>query len=222
MAALHSSCSSGEAQANNSWKVHAAGRVERITQRRVRGGKRARSRNRQASLPRRDFRRRILRQLAHRGLQFGPSFRGVDKLWRSERRVACANTNCRLDLEPELDHYEFHPALLDACLQAFDAALAEPGERPADDDTYLPFSLERLRLYKKPTAPCGAALSFMPEKAVATKPIAGDVNIFEADGSPVAELTGPHVQAGRRRALRGCVAKVLPFGSIKSPGSRCL
>ena len=122
-------------------------------------------------------------------MQLGPSFRGVDKLWRSNG-AALAQIKIPLALEPEVDHYEFHPALLDSCLQAFDAALAEPGERPADGDMYLPLSLERLRLYKKPTASLWSSVVIHAGESRRDETFAGDVNIFEADGTPVAELKG--------------------------------
>ena len=77
----------------NSWKVHASGRVERKTDGVPVGGKGARSRNRQASLPEEVSVAEYYERLWQCGLQFGPSFRGIEKLWQSERRVAWSDTS---------------------------------------------------------------------------------------------------------------------------------
>ena len=146
------------------------------------------------------------RRLARRGLQLGSSFSGVDKLWRSNG-AALAQVKIPPDLQSEVAHYEFHPALLDSCLQAFDAALAEPAERPAGDDLYLPLSLERLRLYKKPTGSLWSAVVLYAGETGRDETFAGDANIFDADGTPVAEVKGLMFKRAGADALKSVARK---------------
>ena len=63
------------------------------------------------------------RELAVRGLQFGPAFQGIRSLWRGDGQALG-----RICLPPELVPASgsccLHPALLDACSQVVAAALA--------------------------------------------------------------------------------------------------
>jgi acyl transferase domain-containing protein/acyl carrier protein len=72
------------------------------------------------------------RQLANRGADFGPAFRGVRALWAGADE-ALAEIDTTL---PPLAGARPHPALLDACLQTAAAVLD-------GTDTYLPVFLDR-------------------------------------------------------------------------------
>ncbi|MEM7279009.1 MAG: SDR family NAD(P)-dependent oxidoreductase, partial [Pseudomonadota bacterium] len=75
-----------------------------------------------------------------RGLNFGGSLHGVNSLSREDGR-AVATIHAPVDIEHELSHYDFHPALLDACIQCIGAAV--PGFDVADtkSDIFMPFSI---------------------------------------------------------------------------------
>ncbi len=65
-------------------------------------------------------------QLWERGLHFGPQFHGIQKLFRREGE-ALGRVALPQELEGEAHAYHLHPALLDACLQVFAAALPRIG-----------------------------------------------------------------------------------------------
>ena len=77
--------------------------------------------------------------LERRGFQLGPSFRGVERLFRGEGE-ALGRLRLPDPSAQEAAHYELHPALLDTCLQLLGAAA------PASDEgaLYFPATLERL------------------------------------------------------------------------------
>ena len=76
-----------------------------------------------------------------RGNEFGPGFQGVRKIWRSnEKQQAIGKIQLPDKLVAEFNSYQFHPALLDACLQVLTAIL------PSATDTYLPVGLDDLRV----------------------------------------------------------------------------
>src|SRR5262249_25523451 len=85
------------------------------------------------------------RGLAEHGVHYGPRFRNLEQLWcgygEALGRIVPSQA---LATEPE--HYYFHPALLDACLQVMGAAL--PSRTGAD--AYLPFGVECLRFFQRP------------------------------------------------------------------------
>ncbi len=83
--------------------------------------------------------------LQERGNEFGPGFQGVKKIWRSNgQQQAMGQIQLPDKLVAELDSYQFHPALLDACLQVLTAIL------PSTTDMYLPVGLDDLRVYSRP------------------------------------------------------------------------
>ena len=85
------------------------------------------------------------RQLAERGLGFGPAFRGLALIRRRVGEVLA-----ELALPPDLAQVAdgIHPALLDAALQGLSAALPSA----LADTVYLPLGVDSLRLLRAPGA----------------------------------------------------------------------
>ena len=60
---------------------------------------------------------------------------------------------------------------------------------------------------KNPPRPCGAPWSSTPEKARRDETFAGDANIFDADGTPVAEVKGLMFKRAGADALKSVARK---------------
>jgi acyl transferase domain-containing protein/NADPH:quinone reductase-like Zn-dependent oxidoreductase/NAD(P)-dependent dehydrogenase (short-subunit alcohol dehydrogenase family)/acyl carrier protein len=173
----------------SSWKVHVTGRARRRASGVIADGKQsvlemAKLHCREA-IPAGVY----YGQLWQSGLEFGSSFRGIEKLWRSDGE-SLGRIQAPAELEPELDRYEFHPALLDACLQVFAAARPIGREQAADHQTYLPFSLESYCCYKHPAGQVWSHARVRAGERKDADTYAGDISIFDADGFPVAEFKG--------------------------------
>lgn len=116
-------------------------------------------------------------RVAERGMHFGSSFQGLVQVWKGE-----AETLGEVALPEHVNPsgFHIHPALLDACLQAVGVALPE--------GTYLPLSLESLRLY-------GAAGTHL-HSHVKVRPInnpevvTADVQLLSEEGQVVGEIQG--------------------------------
>nr|WP_281873415.1 type I polyketide synthase [Nocardia sputorum] len=81
--------------------------------------------------------------LAARGLDYGPAFQGVHRLWRRDDSVLA---DVRLgETTPDASRFGVHPALLDAALHAAVDVLA--ADAPAHHAP-LPFSFTGVRLYR--------------------------------------------------------------------------
>jgi SAM-dependent methyltransferase/NAD(P)-dependent dehydrogenase (short-subunit alcohol dehydrogenase family)/acyl carrier protein len=134
--------------------------------------------------------------LAGRGLDFGPCFRGIARLWRGERE-ALAEIVVPDGLRAESDRYRVHPAILDACLQTLGGAW------PAgDDETYLLVGADRLSL----PAPGGAAVprfshAILRDGDPRSGVVMGDVRVLDAEGRTIAELEGVHLRRARPESL---------------------
>ena len=130
------------------------------------------------------------RGMAARGLNFGPAFRTIERLWSGPRSALAT-----VRFESPADGYRIHPALLDGCFQALGALLP-------DDGMYLPLGLRRFELFHAPRS--GALWSRAAIQADTGNALSGDVNIFDAAGQPVAAAQGLWLRkpaAGNRASL---------------------
>jgi acyl transferase domain-containing protein/acyl carrier protein len=82
-----------------------------------------------------------------RGLDYGPRFRGIARLWRDTARGAArAELYLPESVNAAAGAFLVDPALLDACFQLLLATLDDDG-CPSAADTYLPVGLDSLQLY---------------------------------------------------------------------------
>ncbi|MBZ0285292.1 MAG: SDR family NAD(P)-dependent oxidoreductase [Anaerolineae bacterium] len=122
-------------------------------------------------------------RLADSGMVFGDSLHGVVGIWRRDGE---ALGEIRL-LEPvanEAINYHIHPALLDACLQTLAWAV------PASDDVYLPLSVDRFTLYRRPEKSVWSYAQLRSGDDGRREVLRGDIRVVDADGQVVAELMG--------------------------------
>ena len=80
-------------------------------------------------------------QFEERGIVYGPAFRTIRNLWRGDSQVL-AEISLPDTTLLGMDAYQIHPALLDACLQVFGAALPNDGK----NSTYLPMGIEAVHV----------------------------------------------------------------------------
>lgn len=125
------------------------------------------------------------------GLQYGPSFQGVDSLWGGERE-AVARLHDLAELTGDKDPYLIHPALLDSALQTLAAAL-DPQHRQAAT-TYVPVAVARFTLPVEGTVARWACAKIGGPEVGAGQPGAdqnGDPAVSDQDGAD--EITGGRV-----------------------------
>ncbi|WP_406281199.1 type I polyketide synthase [Nocardia sp. NBC_00881] len=84
-------------------------------------------------------------RLAARGLDYGPAFRGVSRLWREGGGDILADVRLPVEGGADADRFRLHPVLLDSALHA---AVEELAADFAADQAPLPFSFTGVRLYR--------------------------------------------------------------------------
>ena len=123
------------------------------------------------------------------GLEYGPAFRGVQKVWASDGS-AVADVGTPPAAGPWLGRV--HPALLDVCFQVMAAAIG--GTASA---TYVPSKITRLQIFE--AAPeSGRAVAEV--RADDGQTVAGDVALYDRDGRVVAAIEGLEVRRLDRTA----------------------
>ncbi len=124
------------------------------------------------------------------GLHYGPTFRGIERLWRKDGESL--GRVC-LGGQPELESakYCFHPALLDSCLQALAGAISrESGE--SYGAMYLPVQIERVRFYGRPKQRVWTHAHLTSIRANALE---ANVRVYDEDGTLLIEFDGFRCQA---------------------------
>jgi acyl transferase domain-containing protein/surfactin synthase thioesterase subunit/acyl carrier protein len=136
------------------------------------------------------------------GLDYGPSFRGIQALWRG-RAAAVARVRLAAGSSPG-SPYTLHPAFLDACLHVYLAALGGLGtgdpEAGRHEDTYLPVGVERFRVYRGQVTE-GWTHAVVREQAAPGQTVVIDIRVYDTDGRRVAALDGLAVRRLPRASL---------------------
>ena len=144
--------------------------------------------------------------LAIVGADYGPAFRGLQALWRTEGE-ALGRIELSESLHAELDKYSIHPALLDACFQLLGAAV--PGavdmNSEANNIIYVPVGIQRMQLHGTigNSVHCHARLR--PTDQPNSKTLTGDLLLFDDDGKLVGTVDGLLLQQVDQQALQRAV-----------------
>jgi NADPH:quinone reductase-like Zn-dependent oxidoreductase len=137
------------------------------------------------------------RQMTQSGLQYGPAFRLVE-----EARVGEGRSVCRLaPVREEQGSSVLHPALLDAAFQGM-AHVRPEGEGFDAEDTYLPVSIARVRVYGE--VPRGERLLAVAELANCDAKAGSfrvNVRLLSEAGGLIATITEMEVQRVAEREL---------------------
>jgi acyl transferase domain-containing protein/acyl carrier protein len=119
--------------------------------------------------------------LAKRGLQYGPCFRGVEKLGRGNGE-AIAEIALPQTLAQEAGIYCFHPALLDSCFQVLAATLSD-----LHTHTYLPVGLKGLRIHNPPGQDVISYATLLHRTRRDSEVLTGDILVLDQRGQVILE-----------------------------------
>jgi acyl transferase domain-containing protein len=130
-------------------------------------------------------RARFYRELADEGHAYGPAFQGVDSIWYAE---GCALGRIVLPTSiSDADKYVLHPAVLDACLQVTRGLRAFGDDARSGAGVTIPFAIDRLRLFRKPSDAIFARCYVLEDSATE---IVTRISIVDDTGRLVATIDG--------------------------------
>jgi acyl transferase domain-containing protein/surfactin synthase thioesterase subunit/acyl carrier protein len=129
------------------------------------------------------------------GLQYGPSFKAIEELWRGT-----GETLTRVQLPPHValqSAHTLHPALLDACLHVYPTLIADYGNFESAPQklchTYLPIGIERFHSISSGAREVWVHAVRRSEQ-YDPQTITIDIAVYRQDGSPAATLEGLSVK----------------------------
>lgn len=155
-------------------------------------------------------RERLYALAAALGLDYGPGFRGVERIWVGPDRLRA--TLAWAPQHAPGDEHVLAPAVLDQCFQAVFGWMDAQAESRSAGLTFLPVGLGRLTHWASPGAAQAAALR---ARLVRRSPrsVLVDFELLGADGAVIAQVQGARFRAaaiaaaGRPPALWATVAR---------------
>lgn len=160
---------------------------------------------------------RYYQLLAAKGLEYGPCFQGIQKLW-CEGRMTAAELRLPASV-PVQRRFRVHPALLDACFQLLAASLLDQRD---DLDTYVPLGLERVRLYRRPGSQVVGHARLEDFGEDDREVLEGDVWLFDPDGAPLMTVEGLSLKRTSQAQMRQLQLHATASGSGSSLRQRGL
>jgi len=136
------------------------------------------------------------RAVHEKGLQYGPHFKGIRKLWRSEGE-ALGLVRLPDETAPS---YHCHPALLDACFQVVFAALPEAERIDSLSPPHIPLGVDMAAMYGRPGKEIWSHASIRPG-GPGGETLTVDFRLFDGSGGVVMEVLGLHGKRVPREAL---------------------
>jgi acyl transferase domain-containing protein/NADPH:quinone reductase-like Zn-dependent oxidoreductase/acyl carrier protein len=137
-------------------------------------------------------------RLAARGAHFGPSFRGVERIWVGGGE-ALGHVLAPVALDADDGRYHFHPALLDALLHPLNVLLSHA------DATFLPVALASISFHRPPDRSLWSHVRLLGDASGSM--ITADITVVSEEGAPVADLRGLRLRRTSLDALSSALAK---------------
>ncbi|MEP7311634.1 MAG: beta-ketoacyl synthase N-terminal-like domain-containing protein, partial [Pseudomonadota bacterium] len=123
-------------------------------------------------------------QLSTRGLVFGPSLHGVQRILRCDGEALGEIELPDISISGAGD-YVFHPALLDACVQVLNAAVSASAAGRA----YLPLAIDSVRIVRSAGSVLRSHARLSGSEPGRSDMLRGDITVFDDEGV-VALLSG--------------------------------
>ncbi len=134
------------------------------------------------------------------GIEFGPSFQGIAQIWRNAAGgKALARIVVPDELQAERHDYRVHPAVLDACLQTFAAALCTDDER---SQVFLPIGLNQFCFYHRPDSEFWCYAAVRPGNGGYDETDRGDIWVYRNDGQVALFLSDLQIKRTTKDVLK--------------------
>jgi myxalamid-type polyketide synthase MxaE and MxaD len=126
------------------------------------------------------------RKLGESGIHYGPFFQSIAQLWRNNGDVL-GEVHVPEGSDVEFHGFQIHPAILDAGLQAFGAAVAAEATENGRQGIHLPIRIDRFRVHGRPGRHLWSHTRVQHREANATT---GEVQLLDEAGRVAVEIQG--------------------------------
>jgi NADPH:quinone reductase-like Zn-dependent oxidoreductase/SAM-dependent methyltransferase/NAD(P)-dependent dehydrogenase (short-subunit alcohol dehydrogenase family)/aryl carrier-like protein len=130
-------------------------------------------------------------RLARMGLNYGPTFQGIERLWQGQFE-ALGRVTAPEAIAAQTEDYQLHPAILDACLQVLCGAAPEDPEATGRQGLYLPVEVEQVRVFGRTGRQLWSHARLVEKTH---QGIVAEVDVYDDAGRPVVQVRGLRCQA---------------------------
>ncbi len=127
-------------------------------------------------------------QMGKHGVDLGPAFRIVEKVWRDTGEVI-GRLHLPDSIVDEVGDYQIHPALLHGCFQLVEASLSTRESDSDADYTYLPVGIKRFDV-RGSLGPVCWGHAHIHEEDGDRGVISADIRVLDDEGDVVVEIDG--------------------------------
>jgi myxalamid-type polyketide synthase MxaE and MxaD len=135
--------------------------------------------------------------LEKHGVHYGPSFRAIQHLW-SKGKESLAFLEIPPSIQSDLEAYQAHPAMLDACLQVVAATLGESFEH----NLFFPIGCKSIRFFNDLNSAKWSLVTLDAGLESGKDLFKADVRIMDDKSQPIAEFIDLHLQRTSSRVRR--------------------
>ncbi|HIK08368.1 MAG TPA: SDR family NAD(P)-dependent oxidoreductase [Trichormus sp. M33_DOE_039] len=128
------------------------------------------------------------------GIDYGETFQAINQIWRDENQALAEihlpiTINCR-------DNYQFHPIILDACLQSIGAIV----DNQTTPSVYLPIGVDNLKIWQQIGKTVWSLVKLRTQDQ--TSPIViADIQVLSPEGQVIAVITGLQLKAIQSKTI---------------------
>jgi acyl transferase domain-containing protein len=130
----------------------------------------------------------LFHMLDEMGIVLGPSFQGLQTLWRGDGE-ALAQIELPVGLEEQARQLPIHPAVLDSCFQMLGATFSGDGTNVG----FLPLSVNRLNFWQKPPARFWCHVT-TGETSNSNEVVVGNFQLMDDTGSTLISIEGLQIK----------------------------
>ncbi len=187
---------------NDAWRVHASGKIRRQADAAPQDpGERIRLDDIHTRCRERLSGEELYSLLKQQGLSYGPSFQGVNEVWR--RKGEALGRVCRPSSIEAGDAYILHPVLLDSCFHVIAAAHEYDGV----EEVFVPVHIGALNVFSRVPDEVWVRAVVRPAGTRNSGELTADLYLFDDEGKLLAELTKLTCKRVGREKLLGAAAQ---------------
>jgi polyketide synthase 12/epothilone polyketide synthase D len=129
------------------------------------------------------------------GLDLGPAFQGIERLWRNGAVEALAHI--QVTAFDGGEGVAVHPATLDSCFQALGGALRDAAPQ-GEAASYVPLGIARVRLDRSPSGRMWSHVRLLPTGG--SRALTADLTLYDDDGAFIGAVDGLQLARAERSA----------------------
>jgi acyl transferase domain-containing protein/ubiquinone/menaquinone biosynthesis C-methylase UbiE len=129
----------------------------------------------------------VYRSFQEMGLEYGSCFQAIEQFFGGEKQ-ALGQIRVNPTLEKQIEEYQIHPTILDACFQVLGGLVSLK-----NTGVYLPVEINCLRVYASPSGIEFWCYARLVEQSATS--IKGDIQLLDISGKVLVEIQGLRLQS---------------------------